>query len=65
MTAMENTKSQQETAEKEKLSKEVELTSDNINNINKLHEQQVQNVFEDEKTLSFIKQMRNFKQTWQ
>jgi hypothetical protein len=39
--------------------------NDKINSLKQLHDQEVQNVFEDEKTLSFIKRMRDFKKQWQ
>jgi len=51
--------------EKEKFSKEMQNVKEDINAINKLHDQEVQNVFEDEKTLSFIQKMRGFKKNWQ
>lgn len=33
--------------------------------LKKIHEQEVADIFEDERTLSFIKNMRGFKQQWQ
>jgi len=38
---------------------------DDIDNINKLRENEIQNVFEDDKTLGFIQKMRSFKKSWQ
>lgn len=51
--------------EKEKFSKQMQNVKEDINAINKLHDQEVQNVFEDEKTLGFIQKMRGFKKNWQ
>ena len=51
--------------ENEKYSKTLETTEDQINTINKMHDTEVANVFEDNKTLSFIQKMRGFKKAWQ
>ena len=51
--------------ENEKYSKTLETTEDQINTINKMHDTEVANVMEDNKTLSFIQKMRGFKKAWQ
>jgi len=48
-------------AENEKFSKTIETTEDQISTINRMHEAEVSNVFEDNKTLGFIQKMRGFK----
>jgi conjugal transfer/entry exclusion protein len=50
--------------EKEKFTKQMQNVKDDIDGVNKLHDQEVQNVFEDEKTLGFIQKMRGFKKGW-
>lgn len=65
MAALETKRKEQEKAEKEKMEKEVEGLNEKINGLTKLHEQEVTNVFEDEKTLAFIQKMRDFKKVWQ
>lgn len=62
---IEKKKADTTTAEKEKFTKQMQNVKDDIDSINKLHDQEVQNVFEDDKTLDFIQKMRGFKQTWQ
>ena len=50
--------------ENEKYNKTLETTEEQMNTINKMHDTEVQNVFEDNKTLGFIQKMRGFKQAW-
>lgn len=51
--------------EKEKFTKQIQLVKDGMQSINNLHDTEVKNVFDDEKTLFFIQKMRGFKKTWQ
>jgi hypothetical protein len=44
--------------------KQMESKEDQIKSINNLHMEEVKNVFEDQRTLSFIQKMRGFKKTW-
>ena len=36
-----------------------------IETLNNMHSQEVKDIFEDEKTLAFIRKMRTFKSDWQ
>lgn len=65
LQALEAKQKDHEKSEKEKIQKEVDAKKEEITNLQKLHDQEVQNVFEDEKTLTFIKKMRDFKKAWQ
>ena len=66
-------KLQQETENHQKLMSQSESTfqasiqgeKKKIETLNSMHSQEVKDIFEDEKTLSFIKKMRQFKQDWQ
>lgn len=52
-------------SEKEMFTKALETTEQKINSVNKMHDSEVSNVFEDTKTLGFIQKMRGFKGSWQ
>lgn len=65
MSSLEQKQKDKEQAEKDRVNKEMEQTKESINNLQKLREQEVTNVFEDEKTLTFIKKMVDFKKSWQ
>lgn len=65
MEKKQNEQKQEKNTQKEMTKKEMDSLKDSIDNLNKLHEQEVQNVFEDEKTLAFISKMRGFKKSWQ
>lgn len=65
MDQLEKDKADKIAIEKEKFTKQMQLVKDGMQSINSLHDTEVKNVFDDEKTLFFIQKMREFKKNWQ